>query len=247
MGISLVSVNVERSKHLQLVLPFLDARKADIVCVQELHDRDIPQFESVAGPLVSFAPMTRFGHDGKPLLGIGMFSRRPFGSVSVDYYRGSQGAVLEFDEDSPETKYETERAMCIFADIDAADGVFRVGTTHFTWTPDGRSNAQQWKDLSALTVILEGEREFVLAGDFNAPRGGDIFTELAKRYRDNIPSSYRTSIDVPRHRLRETKANELSQNMVDGLFTTPAYSAHDVFLVDGVSDHMAIVAQLERA
>ena len=78
-------------------------------------------------------------------------------------------------------------------------------------------------------------------------RAGAIYSQNWQNDIDNIPSSYRTSIDVPRHRLRETKANELSQNMVDGLFTTPAYSAHDVFLVDGVSDHMAIVAQLERA
>ena len=34
--------------------------------------------------------------------------------------------------------------------------------------------------------------------------------------------------------------------MVDGLFTTPAYKASDVKLVDGISDHMAIVAKINR-
>jgi hypothetical protein len=32
--------------------------------------------------------------------------------------------------------------------------------------------------------------------------------------------------------------------VVDGLFTTPEYKATDVGLVDGVSDHMAIVATI---
>jgi hypothetical protein len=34
--------------------------------------------------------------------------------------------------------------------------------------------------------------------------------------------------------------------MVDGLFTTPAYEAQDVKLVDGVSDHMAVVAPITK-
>ena len=33
--------------------------------------------------------------------------------------------------------------------------------------------------------------------------------------------------------------------MVDGLFLTKGYEAHDVTLEDGVSDHMAIVATLD--
>jgi hypothetical protein len=34
--------------------------------------------------------------------------------------------------------------------------------------------------------------------------------------------------------------------MVDGLFTTSKYNATNVKLVDGVSDHMAIVANIEK-
>jgi len=34
--------------------------------------------------------------------------------------------------------------------------------------------------------------------------------------------------------------------MVDCLFSTPAYKASNVKLVDGVSDHMAIVAEIRK-
>jgi hypothetical protein len=34
--------------------------------------------------------------------------------------------------------------------------------------------------------------------------------------------------------------------MVDGLFTTPVYQTSNVKLVDGVSDHMAIVAEIHK-
>ena len=34
--------------------------------------------------------------------------------------------------------------------------------------------------------------------------------------------------------------------MVDGLFTTPTYRALNVKLIDGISDHMAIVAEINK-
>jgi|GEM_PF-5115909 hypothetical protein len=37
--IRFVSLNIERSKHLDLVIPFLQAQNADVVCLQELMDK----------------------------------------------------------------------------------------------------------------------------------------------------------------------------------------------------------------
>ena len=76
----------------------------------------------------------------------------------------------------------------------------------------------------------------VLCGDFNAPRGGEIFTRLATQSRDNVPSHYVTSIDPKLHR-----AGPL-QLMVDGLFSTDGYRLSEVVLHNGVSDHCTITA-----
>ncbi len=88
--------------------------------------------------------------------------------------------------------------------------------------------------------LLDAEEGFVLCGDFNAPRGGEIFSELAARYRDNIPAQYTTSIDASLHR-----AGDL-QLMVDGIFTTPEYQASSVLLHSGVSDHYAVTADITK-
>ncbi len=46
--------------------------------------------------------------------------------------------------------------------------------------------------------------------------------------------------------VERSKHLELADKMVDGLFTTPAYRASDVRLQFGVSDHVAIVATIEK-
>ena len=63
---------------------------------------------------------------------------------------------------------------------------------------------------------------------------------LAGRLRDNIPPPVTTSIDGPLHR-----AGDLGL-MVDGMFTTQGYEAREVRVVDGVSDHCALVATVAR-
>jgi hypothetical protein len=95
--------------------------------------------------------------------------------------------------------------------------------------------------------ILGTMGEFVLGGDFNAPRGGEMFSVLSSAYTDNIPLQYKTSLDLTLHRAARERGPQLGDKMVDGLFSTPAYSVSDVRLVDGVSDHMAVVATISKS
>jgi endonuclease/exonuclease/phosphatase family metal-dependent hydrolase len=83
-----------------------------------------------------------------------------------------------------------------------------------------------------------GQRSIILCGDFNAPRGREIFSRLAKRWHDNVPLHYVTSIDPKLHR-----AGPL-QLMVDGVFSTTDYRVRNVVLHQGVSDHCAITADI---
>ena len=247
MSIKLISVNIERSKHLERVLPFLEKEQPDVVCLQELHERDKSRFEALLGAASFYAPMTRLPEEDCPT-GIAILSRLPMKEQRIEFYRGPLSAIVEFDATTSDTKYATEQAMFLRTDIeDATDGsTYRIGTTHFTWTPDGLPDEHQRQDLQKLLPIIENASEIVFAGDFNAPRGGEIFSALASRWTDNIPPLYETSIDVNLHRAGKTKPHELKDKMVDGLFTTPAYFASDVKLVSGVSDHCAIVAYITK-
>ncbi len=92
-----------------------------------------------------------------------------------------------------------------------------------------------------LLKSLDSMPEFVLCGDTNAPRGNETFSRLATKYKDNIPAEYKTSIDQKLHRVKGIMF------MVDGLFTTSSCIASNVRLQDGVSDHMAVLAEIEKS
>jgi len=90
-------------------------------------------------------------------------------------------------------------------------------------------------------TISKKFEELIFCGDLNTPRGYEIWSDLAKRYRDNIPPSIDTTIDKNLH-----KSGQDIRLVIDGLFTSKHYSASQVRVVPGTSDHMAVVAELTR-
>ena len=246
-SIKLVSLNIEKSKHLDRVLPFLARRLPDVFCVQELFERDIRLFSDMLGGDSAYVPMTRRVNETPPEpQGIGIFSRLPILGKQVRYYQRTPGRIPDSDTRDRSTFRDNDYVV-LAADVEKDGTPFRIATTHFTWTPDGKPDDLQRAHVGKLLAILERLGEFVACGDFNAPRVGEIFGMLAARYKDNIPARYATSIDVSLHRAGRTKPRELEDKMVDGLFSTPGYAVSDVELACGVSDHCAIVASVAKA
>lgn len=247
-SIKLVSLNIERSKHLDLVVPFLKAQKPEIATIQECMDRDIPILEEALGAKCFYAPLCEFkerADEPRGVYGQAIFFKYPFTSTREEYYSGSRDALYLFGDDKEVEINQVARALSV-VEFEKEDAQFRIATTHFTWSPDGSVTDLQRQDLAALCNLLDGLDEFVLSGDFNAPRGKEIFDTLAARYRDNIPPQYLTSIDANFHRNGKIRPGDFVDKMVDGLFTTPKYIASNVELHAGVSDHMAITATITK-
>ncbi len=249
MRLSLISLNVERSKHLDLVIPFLKERKPDVFCVQELSERDMPQFADLFPYHSPYFPSSVYEsyQEAPNMHGLCVFSAFPLTQTDVKYYVGDASTVPPKTVLGDSSSNKKGNRAVLFASIEKEGTVFRIGTTHFTWSEGGAATDTQREHLQKLLAVLETENEFVLCGDFNMPRGGELFSVLAERYTDNIPAHYKTSIDVHLHREGEKDPKGLASKMVDGLFTTPGYAAHDVELVSGVSDHMAVVASVEKS
>lgn len=250
MALKLVSLNVEWDRHMETVIPFLESEKPDVACILELLDADIPRLEEALGAKCFFTPtILQDTPRGQVKEGIGIFSRTGFSDVRAAQYAGTSGELALYSHDPADWGAGLEKSMLVGTAVEK-DGVpYRILATHFTWTKDGEANERQRDDLKRLRAELSKEREFVLCGDFNAPRGKEIFSELASRYRDNIPVRYNTSLDAHLHRVGAEvfKEQKMDTYMVDGCFTTPAYRAHNVHLVFGISDHAAVVAEIEKA
>lgn len=245
MSLKLVSVNIERSKHINRIIPFLKKERPDVLCLQELLEQDITRFEEVFDDRCFFTPMNRESSGGH--LGIGIFSRFGFSFSSSYQYGGKEGDLAIFSFNDKEDKYATQRYVLAIADVSHNNVTYRIGTTHFVWTPNGQPDDHQRTDIKRLLILLKDRGDIVFGGDFNAPRGGEIFSILAGHYRDNVPQRYATSLDVSLHRTGALRPEELADKMVDGLFSTPAYAVSDVRLEFGVSDHAALVATVTKA
>jgi endonuclease/exonuclease/phosphatase family metal-dependent hydrolase len=236
--LSAACLNIEMSKHLERVCEFLSWHRPEVVCIQELYERDIQRLSAALdGANYVFVPMTRRTNENIAM-GIALFSRLPMTNMSTLYYRGSLDRSPSFDPTTNLTKSQTQNHFVILCDVKKDEAIFRIGTTHFTWTPDGRADDIQRNDLKILLDLLKPLEEFVLCGDFNFPRGGELFAIMADRFKDNIPTRYVTSIDPILHR-----AGPL-QLMIDGVFSTPAYMVSDVELHSGISDHCAITCRI---
>ena len=237
--VRLISLNVERSRHVDRFIPFLKREAADVVCLQELAPGDIPAIQAATGLAHHhYVPMALHPADGQAF-GVGILAREPFAGVDVVRYAGLGDGATAFDRATPESRLASCRYVVIRAKLGGTGQGITVATTHFPWTPDGEPRPYQADALRDLLAALRGA-PLVLTGDFNAPRGGPIFAELAKVWRDCVPVHVTTSIDPDLHR------NGPLQLMVDGLFVTPDYEARDVTMHTGVSDHQAISAVIAR-
>lgn len=250
-SIKLISLNIERAKHLDRVLPFLAKEQPDVVCLQEIREPDIPLLkDAIRAYDHLFAGMYHHPAEGNPsVVGACIFSRLPFREHSVDYYRGSPDALpnaIEIPEEEKDDAVVASSVNCVLASVDVEKGrsLFKIATTHFLWSRKGRFTEYQREDMRKLLALLAQKAEFVLAGDFNALRGGEIFGMLAAKYKDNVPMRYKTSLDASLHRSGKLYAEQLADKMVDGIFSTSSYIVSDVELICGISDHCAIVAHV---
>lgn len=240
----LVSVNIEGPRHVaERVVPFLARVKPDILCVQELLARDFPTMVEHGGPYSDFAPMAQYpkyttATDPDPLMGIGIFSRYPMRSERRYYRSSASGRTPTRVAGDLST---LDHALLV-AELEV-DGICYppIATTHFAWSERGEPNDYQRRDLSRMLAILGEYEGIAFCGDFNLPRGGELFSRIAAEYTDHIPPHYKTSVDIALHRHGKAHRDELSTKMVDGFFSTSHFRVENVRLESGVSDHMAIV------
>lgn len=235
MAITFISVNIERDKHLDRVEKLLMESNADMVCLQEVMQCDVNRLAKTQHYNEFFSPTTRHKDGENNWEGILILALHPFISKKVHQYAGPDTPAV-YDKSTTTTLQQTRRYLLQVCEVEFNQQIYRFANTHFTWSRDGQADDYQRQDVKKMLDYLEAYPSFVLSGDFNAPRGREIFSKIAERYQDNIPAHYETSLDKNLHRCGYLPY------MVDGLFSTPDYTIRDVELMFGVSDHAAVRA-----
>lgn len=244
----IISLNIEKDLHNEVVLRFLKNENPDIVCLQEFLEENLELYKRELGMDAMYQTCRREisnhypKHIGKKQ-GIVIFAKNIIDKGYYFYVGKEEYTTKPFNLET----FQTSEAL-IWTDIKSPEGkVFRIVTMHLPVTSDGSSTAKQLDELGNALTKLDQLGEFILCGDMNAPRIHETFQRITKKYKDNIPSHYETSLDINLHRVGEDKfiTEDMDHYVVDGLFTTPRYKASNVRLVDGLSDHMAIVGDIE--
>lgn len=244
-SINFISLNIEGNKHLERVIPFLDEHsEADVVALQEVFEDGFQRIQDKTGlhgayERINYSPTP----DGRwAIRGYSIFSKHPIGLKDAQYYLGEKvvNELPKMPGGGKSIQYDgIARRALLVANVDISGYPVRAMTTKFTWTPDGRADFRQFRDMTRIIEILKDFNQFVLMGDFNAPRGGEIYGMLASRYRDCMPQNIESTLDPILHKRGDLKL------VVDSVFVTSQYTPRNITIATGLSDHVAIMGTLE--
>lgn len=235
-------MNIEGDKHLPEVERFLTDQRPDIACLQEvfeqdfLHLRDELRMGGLFLPAIDVKSGGPPGYKERGLMGIAILGMLP-GMYGAAYYFKRRQEQIPLYRGFANAGH---RAL-IWQSIETSGNRLTVATTHFTWSKGGKPSQKQRKELTSLFRLLDRVEPDILCGDFNAPRGGEIYGALSKRFVDNIPSYIKSTLDPKLHYAHGIEF------VVDGFFTSPRYQTSNIRLISGVSDHLAIVGTVAQS
>ncbi len=242
--VTLLCVNMRRD-FFESITNLIAGRNPDIICLQEAQRPFVERLARELGFASQFSlrayNCSLVNESGYIEEGTAILWKPPITLVESSVY-----AYQEEDRLAPgrasEAPNDVRRTMLVIA-FSVGKEVFRIGTTHFTWTPDGSASDEQRGDMRRMLLGLEkyhDEHGLVFCGDFNAPRGGEIFKMMSDVYVDNLPPHITTTLDQKLHRAAPLF------HAVDNIFSTKEYSVGNVEVIDGVSDHMALFAKVSK-
>jgi endonuclease/exonuclease/phosphatase family metal-dependent hydrolase len=225
-------------------MPFLKKEKADVVCLQELLEEDFELYKKelemdgvhqVAGYVTDSVHIESRGKKHGPAI----FAKSIINS-GHSFYLGSLIKIEESFDKYLKNENNFENRTLVWVDVNNNNEIFRIATSHLPITHHGEVTSHQLETNDKLLEQLKTLGDLVFCGDTNAPRGRESYSRIAREFKDNIPEEYTTSLDRNIHRAKGVDF------MVDCLFTTPLYIASNVKLKSGVSDHMAIVSEINK-
>ena len=237
MALKLLTLNIENERHLTRVHAALVEHMPDIVRLQEVFEPDCAYLASSGGYSVKYAVSGRVQRGSGPERnwGVAVLSRVPLLRQSVSCY--SEDSVIRLIREPNDPR----RALVV-TELEHGGRPYRIITTHFTWTPNGEINDAQKADFPRVKALLARYPDYIFCGDFNAPRGREMFARFVAELRliDHLPANVASTLDPRFH-----KAIGL-ELVVDTVFSTSDYQVLDIRVLDDISDHKGILARIER-
>ncbi len=241
-----VNINVERNKHLDKVINFLQKEDADVVCFQEMMDVSVQKVSDALKMKSSFTPFAILQGwsdeccvDGNKW-GVAILTKNEHKVLGEKLYQGDGKMRIYENGKWKSSNHDLISRFVLLVKAYVDENEYVVGTTHFTYTPDGLPDSFQEKSADNLLDSLREYENMILCGDFNVPRKiNKIYKKIKEEFKDNIPLEYDSSLDPKMHRAKGLK------RMVDYVWSRGNHVVSNVGLKTGVSDHCAVVADVK--
>lgn len=240
MSLKLLTLNIEHDRHLDRVAQAIATHLPDIVCLQEVFEKDCARLAAVGDYDVKYAisalmPEGSKGNTSPRSWGIAVLTRGLVHRQTLTYYSDDPRIRIFKQSNDP-------RRLVLMTELEHEGRFYRIGTTHFTWSRNGQATDDQREDFARLKQVLLSYPHYVLCGDFNSPRGRELFARFTDELSlvDHLPVDVKSTLDPKFHRV---PALELA---VDTVFSTPDYRITQVEVLDGLSDHKGILARIEH-
>lgn len=236
MPIKLLTLNIEGSRHLARVAETLQRHDPDVVCLQEVMERDCTMLAAAGGYRCLYsanAIMREKPPHPAGSWGVAILTRLAVRATTEQCYTEARTVEkLMHNTDS--------RRMLLVAELQHEAQDYRIITTHFTWSTDGQVSDRQQLDFARLRQCVSRYPDYVLCGDFNAPRGRLLFSRFLTDLQliDHLPAEISSTLDARHHRIPQLRY------VVDTIFSTPGYSVAGVEVLEGISDHKGILGTL---
>ena len=146
----LLSLNVEGILHTDRILPYLQSQNADVVCLQEGSETYV-DFLKDQDYAVAFLPRCLKTQNGTAYTdGVILATRHKVVFTHHYYYKTDGELVLE--QHKMETEPRRNWQVLVMGTIEIPnEGMYTIGTTHFTWTPVGSyASPAQVTDMEQL-------------------------------------------------------------------------------------------------
>jgi endonuclease/exonuclease/phosphatase family metal-dependent hydrolase len=258
--IKVLHLNIERDKHLDKIRGLIKEQTPDVICFSEAVEADVKNISK------EFKYDYKFSHlvkTGRGLQGSAIFSKLPIlNSSNLRYDENPVEVVplVDIEHDSKDGNRAANRflyhysLLSIVLENDKGKKI-TIATTHFPvadhstpgyedHTFDESSDirevnhARKYFD-NFLSLVRKMSSPLVFTADLNNPRGEYVYDTLAHELVDLTPKEVKSTLDPVLYRFKKLNL------VVDTIMTSPDILTNSVVLIENVSDHKALIAELE--
>lgn len=238
-----LSVNIEGTKHLEKVRRLIEVEQPELVFLMETPVEQIPRLAGSDYPYTDFLQNDIIGNirglSGTTPTGVAVLSKHKI----TKSYNFSCG-LPPITEIKPEGTSHMPAVLVI--EVEVRGEQYVLGGVHYTWTTGGVATEEQQEHVRQLIAFGQTLPTHALMGDFNIPRGNESYRLLTAAYKDNIPKEIKTTLDPDLHYANFEVRGRLVF-VVDYVLSKPGYLVREVRVVSGVSDHCALVCEIDKS